>query len=221
MSYTVEIKEEISTLKNTKSEIIAELSGFIRNNGEYQHDLFYLTTENPLTVERLTSFFEMIYEVKLKIQTKESTNLSKKRLYSLILDSKVDFILQDLGLIDQKNQYLEVPPTYIVGANEEIRAYLRGVFLASGSINDPKTSRYHMELLITQPKEAVFIQKLLNVFDLNAKILSREKGFMIYIKEAEKISDYIKILGANKAVLYFENVRIYREKKNETNRLNN
>ena len=57
MSYTVEIKEEISTLKNTKSEIIAELSGFIRNNGEYQHDLFYLTTENPLTVERLTSFF--------------------------------------------------------------------------------------------------------------------------------------------------------------------
>ena len=78
-----------------------------------------------------------------------------------------------------------------------------------------------MELLITQPKEAVFIQKLLNVFDLNAKILSREKGFMIYIKEAEKISDYIKILGANKAVLYFENVRIYREKKNETNRLNN
>ena len=221
MSYTVEIKEEISTLKNTKSETIAELSGFIRNNGEYQHDLFYLTTENPLTVERLTSFFEMIYEVKLKIQTKESTNLSKKRLYSLILDSKVDFILQDLGLIDQKNQYLEVPPTYIVGANEEIRAYLRGVFLASGSINDPKTSRYHMELLITQPKEAVFIQKLLNVFDLNAKILSREKGFMIYIKEAEKISDYIKILGANKAVLYFENVRIYREKKNETNRLNN
>ena len=221
MSYTVEIKEEISTLKNTKSEIIAELSGFIRNNGEYQHDLFYLTTENPLTVERLTSFFEMIYEVKLKIQTKESTNLSKKRLYSLILDSKVDFILQDLGLIDQKNQYLEVPPTYIVGANEEIRAYLRGVFLASGSINDPRTSRYHMELLITQPKEAVFIQKLLNVFDLNAKILSREKGFMIYIKEAEKISDYIKILGANKAVLYFENVRIYREKKNETNRLNN
>ena len=78
-----------------------------------------------------------------------------------------------------------------------------------------------MELLISKPNEAVFIQKLLNVFDLNAKILNREKGYMIYIKEAEKISDYIRILGASQAVLYFENARIYREKKNQTNRLNN
>ena len=112
-------------------------------------------------------------------------------------------------------------PTYIVGANEEIRAYLRGVFFASGSISDPKISRYHMEILVTEPEEAVFVQKLLNLFDLNAKILNREKGYMIYIKEAEKISDFIKILGANQAVLYYENVRIYRDQKNKTNRLNN
>ena len=78
-----------------------------------------------------------------------------------------------------------------------------------------------MELLIQQPEEAVFVQKLLNLFDLNAKILARDKGYMIYIKEAEKISDFIKILGANKAVLYFEDVRIYRDQKNQTNRLNN
>ena len=78
-----------------------------------------------------------------------------------------------------------------------------------------------MELLISKPNEAVFIQKLLNIFDLNAKILNREKGYMIYIKEAEKISDYIRILGANRAVLFFEDARIYREKKNQTNRLNN
>ena len=98
---------------------------------------------------------------------------------------------------------------------------MRGVFLAVGSINDPKKSRYHMELLISNPEEAVFVQKLLNIFDLNAKILNREKGYMIYIKEAEKISDFIKILGANNAVIYYENVRVYRDQKNKTNRLNN
>ena len=125
------------------------------------------------------------------------------------------------GYIDENNEFIKVPPTYIVGGNEEIRAYLRGVFFSSGSINDPKTSRYHMELLISNPDEAVFIQKLLNIFELNAKILNREKGYMIYIKEAEKISDYIKILGANKAVMYYENVRVYRDQKNKTNRLNN
>ena len=79
----------------------------------------------------------------------------------------------------------------------------------------------HMELLIDKPQEAVFIQKLLNIFDLNAKILNRYNGYMIYIKEAEKISDYLKILKANQAVLYFENVRIYHQEKNKANRLNN
>ena len=137
------------------------------------------------------------------------------------INSKVEQILKDIGYIDNDGITLSTPPTYIVGANEEIRAYLRGVFLCSGSINDPKTSRYHMELLISTPEEAVFVQKLLNIFDLNAKILNRDKGYMIYLKEAEKISDYIKILGANNAVMYFENVRIYREQKNKTNRLNN
>lgn len=95
------------------------------------------------------------------------------------------------------------------------------MFLCQGSINDPKTSQYHMELLIDKPQEAVFIQKLLNIFDLNAKILNRYNGYMIYIKEAEKISDYLKILKANQAVLYFENVRIYHQEKNKANRLNN
>lgn len=221
MSYTIEIKKEISEIKGTNSEMIAELSGFIRNNAYLNNNTLYLTTENEFTIERLTSFFKKLYEVELNVEVKDNLNFNKKNLYLLSTNSKVDLILKDIGYYDNNNNYLETPPTYIVGANEEIRAYLRGTFLCTGSINNPKTSRYHMELLISKPNEAVFIQKLLNIFDLNAKILNREKGYMIYIKEAEKISDYIKILGANRAVLFFEDARIYREKKNQTNRLNN
>mgnify|MGYP002775590563 FL=1 len=201
--------------------MIAELSGFIRNNAYLNNNTLYLTTENEFTIERLTSFFKKLYEVELNVEVKDNLNFNKKNLYLLSTNSKVDLILKDIGYYDNNNNYLETPPTYIVGANEEIRAYLRGTFLCTGSINNPKTSRYHMELLISKPNEAVFIQKLLNIFDLNAKILNREKGYMIYIKEAEKISDYIRILGANRAVLFFEDARIYREKKNQTNRLNN
>ena len=221
MSYTTEIKKEISSIISTKSEMIAELSGFIRNNGVIENNILSLTTENEFTVERLKNFFKNLYEFNLEIEVKDNVNFSKKKLYSLKLTTKTSLILKDVGYYDNTDNYLEVPPTYIVGANEEIRAYLRGVFLCTGSINNPKTSRYHMELLISSPNEAVFIQKLLNIFDLNAKILTRDKGYMIYLKEAEKISDYIKILGANEAVLYFENAKIYREKKNQTNRLNN
>lgn len=221
MSYTIEIKEEISKQNVTNSEMIAELSGFIRNNATISNETLFLTTENTFTIERLQSFFNKLYEQELTITIKDNLNFNKKNLYLLSLDKKVNFILQDIGYYDKDNNYLETPPTYIVGANEEIRAYLKGTFLCTGSINNPKTSRYHMELLVSKPNEAVFIQKLLNIFDLNAKILNRDKGYMIYIKEAEKISDYIKILGANKAVLFFEDARIYREKKNQTNRLNN
>ena len=221
MSYTTKIKEEIASIENTKSEMIAELAGFIRNNGTVTKDKIVLTTENKKTVERIKTFIKTVYNVDLKIETKDNTNFSKKELVVMNITTNISNVLKDVGYTDSNGEFLLTPPTYIVGANEEIRAYLRGVFFCCGSINDPKTSRYHMELLISEPEEAVFVQKLLNIFDLNAKILNRDKGYMIYLKEAEKISDYIKILGANNAVMYFENVRIYREQKNKTNRLNN
>lgn len=221
MSFTTKIKNEISEIDGTKSEIIAELSGVVRNNGYVNNNSLYLTTENKIIADKITQLFKDIYEIDLEQEIKENLNFSKKKLYQLSIKTNLDFILEDLGYMDKDGNYLDTPPNYIVGANEEIRAYLRGAFLCIGSINDPKTSRYHMELLISKPKEAIFIQKLLNIFDLNAKILTRNKGYMIYIKEAEKISDYLKILRANKAVLYFENVRVYHEQKNKANRLNN
>lgn len=221
MSYTTKIKNEIVQLKKSKTEMIAELSGFIRNNGSLEENTLALMTENQEIANHLVSLLESLYESKVEVTTKDNLNFSKNQLYVLQIKEKLDFILEDVGYYDENCNYCDTPPEYIVGANQEIRAYLRGVFLCQGSINDPKTSRYHMELLISKPQEAVFVQKLLNIFDLNAKILTRDKGYMIYIKEAEKISDYLKILGASNAVMYFENIRIYRDKKNQTNRLNN
>lgn len=221
MSYTTSIKEEISTVKSTKSEMIAELSGFIRNNGTLSDNTIILTTESETTKDRIKHFLKESYEVDSIVEIKDSLNFSKNDLYVMNINDKLELILKDIGYVDEEGRLLSSPPKYIVDSAEEVKAYLRGVFLSGGSINDPKTSRYHMELLIFSPEEAVFVQKLLNIFDLNAKILNRDKGYMIYIKEAEKISDFIKILGANKAVMYFENVRIYRHQKNKTNRLNN
>lgn len=221
MSFTTKIKNEVAQIEGTKSELIAELSGFVRNNGYINDNTLYLTTENIVIAEKIINNFKEVYEVEIKKEVKDNLNFSKNDLYLLSLQDNLNFILEDLGYLDNDGNYLDNPPTYIVGANEEIRAYLRGCFLCIGSVNDPKTSRYHMELVVSKPKEAVFIQKLLNIFDLNAKILTRDKGYMIYLKEAEKISDYLKILKANNAVLYFENIRIYREQKNQANRLNN
>ena len=221
MSYTIEIKKEISAKKNTTSESIAELSAYIRNNSNITDKNIIITTENHFLINRIKEQIKDLFDISAKEEIIENLNFSKNVLYQLMIDEKLDIICKSLGIYDEHNNFLDNVPKYIVGANEEIRAYLRGAFFATGSINDPKKSRYHLEILTYTPQESVFIQKLLNLFDLNAKILARDKGYMIYIKEAEKISDFIKILGANKAVMYYENVRIYREEKNKTNRLNN
>lgn len=221
MSFTVQIKEEISNSERTKSERLAGLSGYIRNNAIINNNKITMTTENKLILDRVVEGIKDFYNTNSKIDVIKNLNFSKKELYQITIKDNLNEILKDLCILDDKGNYIETVPNYIVGGNEEIRGYLRGVFAATGSINDPKTSRYHMELLIKEPEEAVFVQKLLNIFDLNAKILNRDKGYMIYIKDSEKISDFLKILGANKAVMYYEDVRVYRDQKNKTNRLNN
>ena len=165
MSYTVTIKEEISNIKSTKSEMIAELSGFIRNNATFIDGTLSLTTENTDTLNRVKTFIKTLYNVEADVTIIDNLNFSKKDLYSVTFEEHQEKILKALAYNDESNEFIKVPPTYIVGGNEEIRAYLRGVFFSSGSVNDPKTSRYHMELLISNPDEAVFIQKMLNIFD--------------------------------------------------------
>ena len=221
MSFTVTIKEEIAKQENTRSEVIAELSAYIRNNGTLRDDSITITTENHFIIERVSREIQELFDMVPTEEVIENLNFSKKELYQLTISEKIEQVTRELGILDDKGIYYDVVPSYIIGSEEEIKSYLKGAFFATGSINDPKKSRYHMEILVSTPEEAVEVQKLLNGFDLNAKILGREKGYMIYIKDAEKISDFIKLLGATNAVLYYENVRIYRDQKNMTNRLNN
>lgn len=221
MSFTTTIKEEISRIDNTKSESISELSGFLRNNGECDDNLIELVTENATVAKRIYKLIKDIYDVTSTIETKKNSNFSKNNLYLIDIEEKVDFILEDLSVMDNNGNILPEPKEYILGGEEEIRAYLRGAFLSKGSINDPKTARYHLEYLIEDKPEALVINDLLNTFDLNSKVITRDKGYMVYVKEAEKIGDFLRIINANNAVLYYEDIRIYRDHKNMTNRLNN
>ena len=93
--------------------------------------------------------------------------------------------------------------------------------MTCGSVNDPKTSRYHLELVVDTNNYAKFINKILNDLKLNSKIIRREKNYMVYIKESEKISDFLRLIKSYNGVMYFEDIRIYRDHKNMTNRLNN
>lgn len=221
MSFTGTIKDELSKLDMTKSEDIASLSAFVRTNAKYENNFIELNTENNSIAKKIYSFFKDLYGISADIIVKKSNTFNRNNIYIIEIKDKVKDILVDLSVIDEEGNYLEMPKDYIVGSNEEVKAYLRGIFLSRGSVNDPKTSRYHLEILLDQKYESVFVQRLLNQFSLNSKILMRDSKYMVYIKDSEKISDFLKLIQASKAVLYYEDIRILREQKNMTNRLNN
>ena len=220
MSFATNVKNEICGYNGTKTEKIALLSGFIRNNGTYDEEKISLLTENASVAKKIYTLIKEIYDANINITQKKGNNFTKNSLFMMDITDKAKFILEDVS-VTKNGKYLSIPNQFITSDEPGKRSYLLGSFLSKGSVNDPKTSRYHLEFLIENHEEAEFISELLNEFDLNSKVLSRDKGYMVYIKEAEKIGDFLRIVYASNAVLYYEDIRIYRDHKNMTNRLNN
>lgn len=219
MSFTGTIKEEILRLDTTKLEDISELSAITRITSNITENSINITVENNSVARRTFKLVKNIYNIAPSI-TIRNKKIGKGFTYILNIKEKIKDILEDLSIIDN-NKYLSIPKEYIISDEDSLRAYLRGVFIVSGSVNDPKTSRYHLEFVFNTKEYAEFISKLLNTYELNSKIIKREKNYTVYIKEAEKISDFLRIIKAFSAVMYFEDIRIYRDHKNMTNRLNN
>ena len=221
MSFTTIVKNELTNIESANTEKIAELSGFVRSNIKYNDNIIELSTENAKVAKRIYLLFKTLYGIEVDLNQKKIANFSRKKMFIITISSKTDEILSDLSVYDSDGYFIDNPKEYIVDSIEDKKAYLRGTFLSKGSINDPKTSQYHLEFGFDNKHEAVFVQRLLNEFDMNSKIIIRDVKYMVYIKEAEKISDFLKIISAFQAVLYYENIRIYKEQRNNTNRLNN
>ncbi len=215
MSFTREVKDELSKLSLDKLECVSILSAILRNDGVIEDQTIKVQTENSSVARYVFNLIKELYNVTCKITVRRGYNYSKKYIYILEINKKVEIIKEDLCL--NKN----IPSEYIVSDDNLTRIYLRGVFLSCGSINDPKKSRYHLEFSVDNYKYAQFIKEKINIYDLNSKVIKRENCYMIYVKEAEKIGDFLRMINAISALLYFEDIRIYRDHKNMTNRLNN
>ena len=218
MSFTSTVKEEVTRIETTKLENISELSAIVRVSATINEDI-NIVVENNAVARRTFKLIKNIYNISPRI-TVRNKKLGKGFTYILNIQNNNKEILEDLSILDN-NKHLSIPKEYLISDEDGLRAYLRGVFLVSGSVNDPKTSRYHLEFVLDTKEYADFINKLLNSYDLNSKVIKREKNYTVYIKEAERISDFLRVIKAFSAVMYFEDIRIYRDHKNMTNRLNN
>ena len=214
MSFTSVVKNELSKLEIDKIEAISELSAILKNSSNIDKSI-KVSTENASVARHIYKLFKEIYNISCKITVRQGYNYNKNYIYILEITNLVDIVLKDLDL---KNN---IPSDFIIADDNLKRAYIRGVFISSGSINDPKKSRYHLEIIVDNEEYGNFINELLNFYDLNSKIIKRDNRFMIYIKEAEKIGDFLRIINSTNALLYYEDIRIYRDHKNMTNRINN
>lgn len=218
MSFSLDIKNEVARIDVSREELISELSAIVRNSAVID-EWVTIYIENNVVARRIYKLFKNVYDI-TPIITVRKKYFNNGYSYILTVKNKLDEIMEDLS-IKKNGVYQNIPGEYIVGDDELVRAYLRGLFLVAGSINDPKTSRYHLEFLVDNLEYAKFITSLMNGMNLNSKIISREKKYMVYIKEAEKISDFLRVIKAYNGVMYYEDIRIYRDHKNMTNRLNN
>ena len=214
MSFTSIVKTELSKLELSKIEGITLLSAILKNNSIISSGTVRITTENSSVARHIFNLLKEIYNITPKITVRHGYNYKKNYIYILEFKDKGG-VVKDLCL-DK-----DIPDDYILDDDNLTRIYLRGVFISSGSVNDPKKSRYHLEFIVDTQKYAEFVKDKLNLYDLNSKVIKKDNKFMIYVKEAEKIGDFLRMINAISALLYYEDIRIYRDHKNMTNRLNN
>lgn len=219
MSFTANVKAELCSIPTTETEKISELSAILSNMAEIDETI-KISTENLVVFKHIYDLISNIYHITPLITVRQGYNFNKNHLYILEISQNIVDILDSLS-IEKNDQIPLIPKQYIIDDFELLRSYIRGLFIAVGSISDPKKSRYHLELIVNNKEYAEFISNKMNDNLLNSKVLKRDNKYMIYIKEAEKISDFLRIIKANQAVLYYEDIRIYRDYKNMTNRLNN
>ncbi len=146
--------------------------------------------------------------------------LKKNNLYIVRVNEGTDKVLADLGIFKDGQLTEKVSPE-LLKSDGQVRSYLRGAFLAGGSVNNPETSRYHLEIYSVYEDHNQMIADMINHYDLNARTTARRGGFITYIKEGERIADFLSLIGASSAMLKFEDVRIMRDMRNSVNRLVN
>ena len=224
MSFSINVKEELvrydfSNIKEKKALLssLARINGTISMNGK--DFVLEIRSENAKIAKLLFLIIKEIYNIEARILVAKKMKLKKNNVYLVQVKEKAIDMLQDLQIY--KNGKLDNNPSKdMLRNNGEMRSYIMGCFLASGSVNDPISKHYHLEITTHSEKHAEFLVKIISKFELNAKIIKRRNIYVVYLKKSEEISDFLRIVNANNCVMEFEEERINKDYWNSNNRLN-
>lgn len=224
MSFASDVKKELTRLEVHPEHAKAELAALIRMNGSLsiinQDFLLNVQTENAAIARRIFTLIKDNFNVESELLVRKKMKLKKNNVYIVRLKSGSRLILKELGIMDGMLYNGHIPDE-IKYNSQKVKSYLRGAFLASGSVNSPETSRYHLEIHSSYQELANDICEMMQSFDMNARVHERRNGFIVYLKESEKIADFLALIGATSSMFRFEDVRIVRDMRNSVNRLVN
>ncbi|HEL0414856.1 TPA: DNA-binding protein WhiA [Streptococcus equi subsp. zooepidemicus] len=222
MSFTTTVKEELIHLSASDQ---TELSAIIKLAGSLglanQSLNLSITTENAKIARYIYALIEDTYHIIPEIKYHQKTNLKKNRVYTVYLDKQVDKLLADLKLADSFFGIETGIEQQVMSDDAAGRAYLKGAFLAAGTVRDPESGKYQLEIYSVYLDHAQDLAQLMHKFMLDAKVIERKNGAVTYLQKAEDIMDFLIIIGAMSCKEEFEAVKLLREARNDINRANN
>lgn len=225
MSFAAQTKKELTMVETDACCERAELAALIRMNGSVSLSsrkvVLDISTENAAIARRIYTLVKKHFTVHVELLVRKKMRLKKNNVYIVRMPEKVQEILTDLRIVSEGFMFNDGIDSKIIRKNCCKRAYLRGAFLAGGSVNNPEGSSYHLEIASMYEEHCKALVELANGFGLNARCIERKKGFIFYIKEGEKIIELLNIIGAHQALFKFEDVRIMRDMRNSVNRIVN
>jgi DNA-binding protein WhiA len=225
VSFAATTKKELTMIEVPSCCAKAELAAMIRMNGTLsisgQRPVLDISTENAAIARRIFSLLKANFGVHSEVLVRKKMRLKKNNVYMVRIPGNVQELLSGLSIVKQGFEFTDDIDAKLVKKSCCKRSYLRGAFLAGGSVNNPEGSSYHLEISAMYKEHCMALCDLANEFELNARGIERKKGFVFYLKEGEKIIEFLSIIGAHQALLKFEDVRIMRDMRNSVNRIVN
>ncbi len=227
MSFTAEVKEELARIEASKPCCArAELSGLIRVEGTLHftgggHMRLEIATETAPVARKIIKLLHSTYQLETELTVRRSVlHRSNNYLITVVNQPGLHPALTDMGIVDASFAPLYELPRSLIKKDCCAIAYLRGVFLGGGFVADPHGD-FHFELTAESEPVANDLVTLMARFGINARVTSRRGSYTVYLKGAEPIVDFLALVGAHRALLRTEDVRIIKEMRNDVNRLVN
>ena len=210
MSFSLEVKQELSKINSLadKNNVKCELMGYlVTSNTSVQKNKVRFSTESQYNINRFSKLLNNLgfvnYDIKIQ-----------RNMYSIFINKNdIQELIRAEENINIANEIL----SYFLKSEILEKAFVRGTFLGSGTINNPE-KKYHLEIFLKNLETAKYIIEILKKYSIDFKILERSKKYAIYTKGGEEISKFLALMGASASVLKFEEIRVYRDIKNNINR---